>query len=109
MSWKVNFFQTSRGNSPVSKFIEEQDSATIAKITHSIELLVSYGPFLKPPHIKKLRDSLYELRIPGKVTIRIFYTVFEREFYLIHAFKKQSQKTPTKELKIALDRIREII
>ncbi|MEI6690206.1 MAG: type II toxin-antitoxin system RelE/ParE family toxin [bacterium] len=30
-------------------------------------------------------------------------------FYLLHAFTKKSQKTPAKELKIALDRMKEVI
>jgi len=64
---------------------------------------------LKPPYIKKLQDKLYELRISGKVAIRILYTISNNEYYLLHAFKKKNQKTPSKELKIALDRMREII
>lgn len=53
-SWKVNFFQTARGDYPVKDFIEEQDKTTITRINLSIRLLIDYGPFLKPPDIKKL-------------------------------------------------------
>ncbi len=109
MVWKVLFFQTARGDYPVKEFIEEQDEATYAKILHSIELLKNHGPFLKPPYSKKLIDKTYELRISGSVAVRILYTVFNNEFYLLHAFKKKTQKTPRKELKTALDRIKEII
>lgn len=109
MAWKVNFFQTSRGSYPVKDFIEEQDKPTNAKLISSIELLESDGPYLKPPYIKKLQNKLYELRVSGKVAIRIFYTNKEGEYYLLHAFKKKTQKTPSKEIKTALDRLREII
>lgn len=109
MEWKVKFFGTARGDYLVKTFIEEQDEITYAKILLSIQLLRQNGPFLKPPYIKKLQSKLYELRIPGKVEIRIFYTIFNNEYYLLHAFKKKSQKTPQKELKIALDRMKEII
>jgi len=108
-TWKINFFQTARGNYPVKDFIEEQDQPTAAKITSYIELLETDGPYLKPPYIKKLQDKLYELRISGKVAVRIFYTVLGSEYYLLHAFKKKTQKTPTHEIKIAIDRIKEII
>lgn len=108
MAWKVKFFRTARGDYPVSDFIEEQDTATQTKIAHSIRLLVRYGPFLKPPDIKKLHDKLYELRISGKSAIRIFYIVFNSEYYLLHAFKKKSQKVPTRELKVAIDRMKKI-
>lgn len=107
--WKVNFFQTARGEYPVKDFIEQQDISTQTKIAHSIRLLINYGPFLKPPDIKKLQDKLYELRIPGKIAIRILYTPASGEYCLLQAFKKKSQKTPRKEIEIALDRIKEII
>lgn len=109
MAWKVKFFQTIRGDYPVQKFIEEQDQPTQTKLAHSIRLLIDYGPFLKPPDIKKIQDKLYELRISGRVAIRIFYTIHKNEYYLLHAFKKKSQKTPTREIRTALDRIKEIV
>ncbi|MBI2086154.1 type II toxin-antitoxin system RelE/ParE family toxin [Candidatus Daviesbacteria bacterium] len=109
MAWKVLFLQTARGNSPVKEFVENQDKTTYMKLIHAIELLENGGPYLKPPYIKKLQDKLYELRISGKVAIRIFYTIINGEYYLLHAFKKKSQKTPSKELKVALDRARELV
>lgn len=109
MAWKVKFFQTARGDYPVKDFIEEQDEATHAKALHTIRLLINNGPYLKPPYIKKLYAKLYELRISGKIAIRIFYTTHNNDYYLLHAFKKKTQKTPTQELKIALDRMKELI
>ena len=109
MAWIVNFFQTARGDFPVHDFMMEQDKPTRAKLTSAIELLETDGPYLKPPYIKKLQNKLYELRISGKVAIRVLYTIKDGEYYLLHAFKKKSQKTPTKELKTALDRMKEIV
>jgi len=109
MAWKVLFFQTARGSSPVEGFIKERDEATYAKVLQAIQLLANNGPFLKPPYIKKLQNKLYELRISGKVAIRIFYTITNNEYYLLHAFKKKSQKTPSKELRVALDRMKELV
>lgn len=109
MAWKVLFFQTVRGDYPVQDFIDKQDIPTQTKIASAIKLLVDYGPYLKPPYIKKLQDKLYELRISGKVAVRIPYTIVHGEYYLLHAFKKKSQKAPIKELKTALDRMREIV
>lgn len=109
MPWTVKFFQTTRGESPVSEFIEAQNEPIVAKITSAIDLLETDGPFLKPPYIKKLQDKLYELRISSKIAIRIFYTIKDGQYYLLHAFKKKSQRTPTKELKTAVDRMKELI
>lgn len=109
MTWKVYFFQTTRGDYPVKDFIEEQDKQTTVKITSYIELLETDGPYLKPPYIKKLQDKLYELRISGKVAVRLLYTIKNSEYYLLHAFKKKTQKTPSREIKVALDRIKDIV
>jgi len=107
--WKVKFYKTGRGEFPVNKFIEGLEMRLAAKISQSINLLSNNGPFLKPPDVKKLQSELYELRIRGRIPIRIFYTIVGNEYYLLHAFKKKSQKTPNKELKVAVDRLKELI
>lgn len=57
MSWKIEFYQTGSGDCPVKVFIESQNKQTIAKIVHYLELLESYGPFLKPPYVKKSKKT----------------------------------------------------
>ncbi|MBI5613476.1 type II toxin-antitoxin system RelE/ParE family toxin [Candidatus Gottesmanbacteria bacterium] len=109
MNWNVRFFQTARGRCPVQEFLGEQDEATQAKALHLIRLLGTNGPYLKPPFVKKIRDKLYELRISGKVAVRILYFMIRNEYCLLHAFKKKSQKAPDRELKIAIDRMKEMI
>ena len=99
MVWRVNFFQTTRGNLPVKEFIEEQDRSTQTKIARSIRLLVDYGPFLKPPDIKKLQGKLYELRIPGKVAVRIFYTTVKGEFLLTACIQKENPENSLEGIK----------
>lgn len=109
MAWIVKFFQTPRGEYPVKEFIDSQDDATRAKAVQLIKMLIDNGPFLKPPYIKKLKNKLYELRGSGSVAVRILYTIHQEEYHLLHAFKKKSQKTPVRELKTAVDRIKELI
>lgn len=109
MAWKVHFFKTSRGDLPVKDFIKKQDKYLLTRTNLSIRLLINNGPYLKPPYSKKLQGKLYELRISGKIAVRIFYTIRNGEYFLLHAFKKKSQKTPLKELKTALDRMKELV
>lgn len=97
--WRVNFFQTKRGEFPVREFIEKQDHVTITKFGKLVRLLINNGPFLTPPQSKKLRANLYELRVTGKDPLRIFYTKGRDSYYLLHVFKKKTQKTPVRELK----------
>jgi phage-related protein len=106
--WKVKFFKTGRGATPVLDFIENQDNRIKTKFGKLVRLLINNGPLLRPPQSKKIAKDLYELRSSGKDPLRIFYTSKDKIYYLIHIFKKKSQKTPPRELKTALDRIKEI-
>lgn len=107
--WTIETYETSSGVKPVDEFIQKQQPTTIAKIIHHNILLRQYGNKLGMPHAKNLGSGLYELRIRGKDEIRIFYCFKQKIVFLLHAFKKQTQKTPQKELKIALKRIEELL
>jgi len=107
--WKVKFFQTTRGNYPVKEFIEKLEKKTYARALRSITLLQEFGPFLRMPYSKKIGQGLYELRVKGVEAIRIFYTQANEEYYLVHAFKKKTQKIPKQEIKLGLDRVKELI
>ena len=48
---------------------------------------------------------MYELRIRGKQEVRIFYTFNRGEIILLHCFLKKSQQIPSKEIKIALQKL----
>lgn len=74
----------------------------------SITLLENFGPFVKMPYSKKIAPRLYELRIKGAESIRTLYTQIGQVYYLIHAFKKKTDKIPKREIKTALDRVKEL-
>ena len=105
MVWKIILFENKRGEKPVEYFIKSLSAATIAKVVHEIDLLERHGNMLRIPHSKMISNNLYELRIRGKEEVRIFYTFKIRNIYLLHSFKKKSQKTPAKEIKVAKNRL----
>jgi phage-related protein len=109
MAWEIKLYQNARGDRPVALFLATQDKKTRSKVAKAITTLEQYGPFLTPPYMKKLQANLYELRIKTSVAIRIFYSPNNNIYYLLHAFNKKTQKTPEKELKIAVDRMKELI
>lgn len=109
MAWIIEFYKTSSGESPVQKFIDQLELKTQTKVADALAILNEVGPFLKPPYMKKLAPNLYELRIKSTVAVRIFYSPRTRRYYLLHAFVKKSTKTPLKELKIAIDRMKTLI
>lgn len=109
MLWKIKVYESKRGEKPVEEFIKSCESQTIAKIAHHIDLLEKHGAFLGMPHSKKLTAKLYELRIRGTQEIRIIYAFIKSNIYLLHAFKKQTQKISRKELNLSLGRFEELV
>lgn len=102
---KVTTFETKSGQKPVDDFIKGQDQSTIAKITSKIDLLERFGHLLPMPYSKKVSDDLYELRIRGKVEVRILYSFVGNEAVLLHAFVKKQDKIPKKEIDVAKSRL----
>ena len=83
-----------------------------ARIINIIDLLIEYGPQnVREPYVKHIRGKLFEIRAKGKDGIaRVFYfTMTGQRIVLIHGFIKKTQKTPKKELEIAVARMKEIV
>ena len=51
-----------------------------------------------------------EIRIQTELAHRVFYVAtFEEAVYVLHAFEKRTQKTPTHEIELARDRYRALV
>lgn len=85
------------------------DTKTQNKIADVLDLLEEFGILVGPPHLKKVTGTpLWELRILGSDNIRIFYVaVVGRKFLLLHAFAKKKQKTDRREIKTAIERLKD--
>lgn len=107
--WKIKYYTTVNLSSPVFAFIDSLSDPAQAKVYQSFELLAEFNILLRPPLVKKLAGTpLWELRILGKDSIRIFYIAQEhQEFLVLHGFVKKKQKTPAKEIQLALKRLNE--
>lgn len=60
---------------------------------------------MKTSSITPRRCDIKGIGIRSKQEIRIIYCFKNRNIYLLHAFKKQTQKTPRKEIETALKRL----
>ena len=69
-----------------------------------------FGSNLGPPHTAPMGDGLFELRIHGQDGIaRVFFcTKIGRKIIMLHCFIKKTQKTPKRELDIAIKRMKEV-
>ena len=83
-----------------------------ARIISIVDLLVEHGPQnVREPYVKHLQGKLYEIRAKGKDGIaRVFYfTMTGQRIVLLHGFIKKTQKTPKRELAVAVIRMKEIL
>lgn len=107
--WKVLYYISPSGDNPVKDFLNARPSAKL-KALRIFSHIKEFGLTSAIPHIKKLTGTpFWEIRILGQDSIRILYvTKSEKQILLLHAFEKKTDKTPPKEIKIAINRLSEI-
>ncbi len=109
MSWSIQLYETLTGQNPAEDFIKSLQPNTIAKLRNQINLLSEFGPKLTMPHAKPLGDGLYELRVRGKEEIRTIYVYQKgKTIIILHGFKKKTMAISRRDLKIALQRKKEV-
>ena len=101
------YYKTKSGHIPVKVFIDNLTFKTQRKFFVKIDWLEEHGPRLPEPHTKKLESDLYELRFEGEDgVIRIIYFFYiGKKIILLNGFKKKTQKTPRREIKLAHKRM----
>lgn len=82
-----------------------------ARFVRVVELIESVGlENIREPHIKHIEDKLWEIRIKGKngISRALYITAHKKRVVVLRAFIKKTQKTPRKEIKLALERAKEV-
>ena len=106
-AWQIHFYEDRRGRSPVLEFINRLSASDRAKIHNALRLLEEFGIQLGMPHARPIEGKLWELRPGGN---RLFYFLLTgRTFVVLHGFRKQTTKTPYREIDIARRRMIEIL
>ena len=107
MKYEIIIYTDARGRAPLREYLKELKSQKdndsrirASKIQDYISLLQEKGTMLPKPICKHFSDKkhswLWELR-PGGDRV-LFFAWTGGAFVLLHAFRKQSQKTPDAEL-----------
>ncbi len=101
----ARFYQTDGGNEPVRDWLKQLEPAE-RKIVGADLKTVEYGWPIGMPTCRPMGKGLYEVRsnLPDGKIARVFFCIFENHMILLHGFIKKSQKTPVKELDLALKR-----
>ena len=82
-----------------------------ARFRRIVELIQDHGlDRVREPHVKRLEGALWEMRMKGKdgISRAIYVTAKGRRVVVVRVFVKKTQKTPRRELDLALQRAEEI-
>jgi len=81
----------------------------MARYFHCTDRMEEHGPDLGMPHTRALRNGLFELRLKSREGIgRVFFGVLiDRRILMLHQFVKKTDKTPPREIELALKRMKE--
>ena len=107
MSWRVEAL-----NETVKAELDRLPLDIRAKLTRILDMMAQLGPQqLREPHVKPLRDKLWEMRMNGRdgIARAIYVLAHERRIVILHAFVKKTQKTPPTAIRLAIERAKEII
>lgn len=105
----VVFYETEAGKEPVREWLLALDLED-KKIVGGDIKTVEYGWPIGMPVSRSLGNKLYEVRSnisDGRIA-RVIFTIIDNYMVLLHGFVKKSQKTPKKEIDLALKRMKEI-
>ncbi len=89
----------------IESFLDSLEKRTRQKTVDSIRLLSIEEYHLSMPFSKKIDRDLYELRIIGMQSVRIFYTFHNNAIVLLHAIIKKTQRLERHDLETALRRL----
>ncbi|MDA1183964.1 MAG: type II toxin-antitoxin system RelE/ParE family toxin [Acidobacteria bacterium] len=82
-----------------------------ARFVRVAELIEAVGlPNVREPHVKHLRGAVWEMRLTGKAGIAraLYVTAKGQRVIVVRAFVKKTQKTPVRDIELALQRAKEL-
>lgn len=106
MAWTVETL-----NATVDKELAALPSDMRARFARTAFLIESVGlERVGHPHIKHLEGPLWEIRFKGKdgISRALYVTAHEKRVVVVRVFVKKTQKTPRREIELALERAKEV-
>ena len=98
---KVIYYITKKRENPVEDFLNSLSERQQRKLLRVINHIMLYGLESVISHLKKLSGTpLWEIRV-------IYASMQNADVLLLHGFVKKVQKTPNREVEVALKRLRD--
>src|SRR6266699_5757901 len=106
MTWSVEVLDTR-----VRDEIEALPADMRARFRRIVELIQHHGlELMREPHVKHLEGPLWEMRMKGKdgISRAMYVTARGRRVVVVRVFVKKTQKTPRREIDLALEQAKEV-
>lgn len=106
MAWTVEAL-----NETVDEELAELPADMRARFDYVSRLIKDLGlEQVREPHIKHLQGVLWEMRLTGKdgIARAIYVTVAHQRVVVLRVFVKKTQKTPGREIRLALRRAEDV-
>jgi len=106
MAWTVETL-----NDVVDAELEELPADMQASFVYISRLIEDFGlDRVREPHVKHVHGSLWEMRLKGRegISRALYVTAVGRRVVVVRVFIKKAQKTPNREIELALKRAKEL-
>lgn len=104
--WAVEFLSDA-----VQRQLAEQPLEIRQHLERIVGLIRSHGlERVREPYVKHLEGRVWEMRLKGKdgIVRAAYVTATGQRVVIVHVFEKKTQKTPRREIDIALRRAKEV-
>jgi len=106
MTWIVETL-----NATVDSELDALPTDQLAKFVRIGEMIQSLGlERVREPHVKHLEGPLWEIRMKGRdgISRALYVVATPKRVVVVRVFAKKTQKTPRREIKLALKRAKEV-
>jgi phage-related protein len=107
MGWTVETL-----NKVVDAELEELPADMRARFVYISRLIELFGlEQVREPHVKRLSGPFWEMRMKGRdgISRALCVTAAGRRVVVVRVFVKKTQKTPDREIELALKRAKEVL
>ena len=107
MAWTVETL-----NEVVDAELGDLPSDMRARFVHISRLIEEFGlERVREPHVKHVSGPLWEIRMKGRngISRALYITAIGRRVVVVRVFVKKTQKTPNREIELALQRAKEVL
>ena len=106
MQWSFSFVSTE-----AKAELDALPADVRASFERIVQLVQAVGlERVHEPYIKHIEDRLWEMRLRGRggIVRSLYVTASSRRVVILRTFVKKTQKTPRREIELALRRAREV-